>query len=470
VPVAERTRTYVATIASSPQATVTLSGGTFWHHATEGLRNTFLAFVQGDTVSLSIPAPYGVIEQINPDTYFYFRGTGAGAVTRDPIQQLPSEISVTLTASAGFGEDLLDPARHHDCAAAGGLVTLKFTPRAGPAPPPLVAHSITRIDLAAPESVPPGPSAQLSVTGVLTDGSTRDVTNQSIWRTSATGTLNVSPAGLASGLKPGEGIVSVSVPRPNLNALTRTRELLVLPAGTFRLTGTVSDSFGLMAEVTVAVTGGPAAGQSSVTGATGEYRLYGVSGETPLRISRGGYQTLEPSVHVSGHQKQDFDLRPAGSRRDVSGTYTLTITAAGHCRTWPEPFRTRRYTATVDQDGNAVEVTLGGARFLLGPGRRGNRFRGRLLDDEVEFFISYYPQSFYGTYFPMPDHPEVVEELSSGYLLLSGPLPTTLDAAGLATGDLFGVMMIVSDLNRITNTDITCASPYGPGHRFVFSR
>lgn len=326
------------------------------------------------------------------------------------------------------------------------------------------------MDIAGPESVPPGQSTQLTITAHLSDGSTRDVSGDATWRSSLPSVLSVAAGGVTTGVKLGEAVVSVTVPRPNLNSITRTRELLVLPPGTYRLSGIVSDVLGPISGAKVEIASGPATGQSTLTGGTGEYRLFGVAGETRLLVTRSGFEAAPLTVDVTGHQTQNVEIRASGTRRDISGTYTLAINAAFHCRTLPDRVKTRTYAAVVTQNGSVAEVTLSGARFVIGPGARGNRFRGRVGETAAEFAISSYPQSVDGIYFPMPDHPEVVEDLSPGYLIYAGPLSVSINSAGLASGDLFGSIMAVSDLNRITNSDVTCASPYGPGHRFEFSR
>ena len=93
--------------------------------------------------------------------------------------------------------------------------------------------------------------------------------------------------------------------------------MIVLPAGTFRLSGIVVESntpAAVLSGARVEVTDGPRAGLSATTLSNGSYRLYGLSGDTQMRVTRNGFQPLVLNVPVSGHQTQNFDLSPVRPR------------------------------------------------------------------------------------------------------------------------------------------------------------
>ena len=130
----------------------------------------------------------------------------------------------------------------------------------------------------------------------------------------------------------------------------------------------------------------------------------------------------------------------SGPRADVSGTYTLTITAADDCRVGldeghlPEEARVRSYTATVSQHGPDLEAALSGARFIVYD-MTGDRFRGRSEPGGAMFSLSWEGDDFFGFY------PNLVEQLTTstvfvltGSVVAAGP---TDRVAGMLDGALY---------------------------------
>ena len=111
---------------------------------------------------------------------------------------------------------------------------------------------------------------------------------------------------------------------------------------------------------------GTRAGLVATTNAEGEFSLYGVSGQTTVRATKDGYAPLTRLVDVTGHQTITLELPVSGGRADISGIYTLTITAASECGVGtgaahlPEDVRLRSYIAAVQQTGPTLWVTLSG--------------------------------------------------------------------------------------------------------------
>jgi hypothetical protein len=225
------------------------------------------------------------------------------------------------------------------------------------------ALSVTRIEIAGPDSVAPGQSVQLSARATLTGGTTRDVSGEVTWSSSHRERMIVSPGGLVTaGSELGESQITAKYAGPltiRAGAESASRQQFVLPAGTYRLSGVVkSDDNELLDGARVELTGG---GRTLVAEtAAGLFVFYGVSGDVEIRISKEGYATTVGRVSVAGHQNDHFELPSLRKRLIFDGTYILTIAAAAECRdALPEAVRQRMYTAIAVQSGRIVNVTLG---------------------------------------------------------------------------------------------------------------
>jgi len=282
---------------------------------------------------------------------------------------------------------------------------------------PSTTPTITNLEIEGPETVPPAGTARFIARVRMSDGATRDVTNETTWHSSTPSVLSIDATGLAAGHERGETHLAAS-----FSTRQSTRDVIVVPAGTYRLAGMVTESGAsdaVLADALVEVTAGSGAGLSTRTGADGRYRLYGVAGDTQVRVTKEGFLPRALNVAVSDHQTQDFDLSLLRPRQDVSGAYTLTITAAGGCReALPEELRTRTYTAHVTQHGPLVEARLSGASFAVSPAGRGDRFRGRVEPDGVSFSLSPHIYKYYG----YAQYPDLAEKLpaGTGYFVLDG--------------------------------------------------
>ncbi|MBA2301056.1 MAG: carboxypeptidase regulatory-like domain-containing protein [Acidobacteria bacterium] len=221
----------------------------------------------------------------------------------------------------------------------------------------------------------------------------------------------------------------------------------------------------MLADALVEVTAGSGAGLFARTGLEGRYRLYGVAGDTQVRVTKEGFQPRVQSVTVSDHQAQDFDLSLVRPREDLSEVYALTIIAAGSCRdALPEEIRTRSYTAHLTQDGPFVEARLSGAMFAVSRAGRGDHFRGRFEQDGVSFSLSPHIYKYYG----YEQYPDVAEKLLSGagYFVLDGLVVVTGTHARLS-GTLSGSFRFFKfDPAWGGSTTSECAG----GHEFVLSR
>jgi len=98
------------------------------------------------------------------------------------------------------------------------------------------AGPVVSIQIIAPALIEPGASAQLTANAIKSDGSVENVTSQSQWTSTNAQVLQVSSAGIVTAGERGEA---------NLNARYLNRSatalMMVLPGGTFRLNGLVTD-------------------------------------------------------------------------------------------------------------------------------------------------------------------------------------------------------------------------------------
>jgi hypothetical protein len=143
------------------------------------------------------------------------------------------------------------------------------------------------VEIDGPASIPPGQSAQFTAIARLSDGTS--LTPTSVRWTSHNGLLRVDETGLATARQQtGDEILSVEV-TSSAGTTRGSKEILILPDGTYRMVGIVTESGseatpigGARVEVT---TGAPLA---AITDWNGRYRLYGVPGIADVRVIREG--------------------------------------------------------------------------------------------------------------------------------------------------------------------------------------
>ena len=436
VPEELHTRTFTATITGSPRATVTLAGGTFWQHPTHGLLNRFQAVADSSSIRFQLgqSTGYGVIEQVGPAVFMEMTGSGQGDARG--FAMAAGVISGTLSGVVRHGEDLRG-ARHIGCP--GAAMTLRFERGKTAGTDVGIDPGIASVEIVGPPTVPPGLARAFAVTGRLADGSSRTLSGAT-WSTSNGAVLRADSDGSVTGLQTGESTLRAVVPLPTIGNAIASRELIVLPDGTFRLIGRVNEAgtAGSLPAARVEVASGVGAGLSATTDATGSYRLYGVAGDATIRVSRLGYEPLERRVTVNAHTSLDFDLTLISPRTEIAGTYDLTIetTRCGASnRPIAEPLRRRTYRAVITQAGSIVEVRLAGSRFFVDQAGNGDRFHGRVEPDGAVFTLDPPNRGFY---YEFVEYPDVAELLSDTKMLaISGTAVASHSREGLS-GTLTG--------------------------------
>ena len=159
----------------------------------------------------------------------------------------------------------------------------------------------------APDAVAPGDTARLAVIAYFEDGTSRDVTTEAIYSSSDTGVLEVIPGRIIAAAR-GEATIAATY-----LGICIARLMFAMPAGTFRLTGTVTDAKGAVGDADVVVTSGAGAGLSTRTNASGRYRLYGVAGDTRIEIRKENYATRVENIDVGEHIQLDVEITPGSA-------------------------------------------------------------------------------------------------------------------------------------------------------------
>jgi hypothetical protein len=328
----------------------------------------------------------------------------------------------------------------------------------GPPPPAVVL----RLELVAPPEIAPDETVQLTANAIKSDGSVENVSSQAQWTQPIATVLQLSSSGLATGKNRGETVVTARFSGRSANA-----RIFVLPKGTFRLAGTIKESGFGIEKVTVAVISGVGEGLTTVSGAGGSFVLYGVAGPVRIHLKKDGYLNTLEQIDVTAHGTREFSMVPERPRKDYSGTYVLTISAASSCGSGgnnqlPDAAKRRTYTANVAQDAGRLTVTLTDADFIVTNGY-GNRFVG-LVDptDTVTFPIG---DAYY--YYYYSGHFDIVESFNGTALMVYG-IVTGTGTSQLISGTLEGSILIS---RRATAPFVPfSASCYSNAHGFEMVR
>ena len=318
----------------------------------------------------------------------------------------------------------------------------------------------TQMEIRGPAAVSPGETVQFTAVAHFSNGTTQDVTSAVRWRSSRPEVLSLAAAGAATGGEPGEATVHAA------DARTASRLVMVLPAGSYRLIGTVQEAGDTAIPVIGATVTAQSDGRSALvtrTGGDGRYRLYGVSGPTAITVTRDGYATRTERLVIADHHAHDVEMALLQPRADFSGTYTMTLNVDVDSCASPVPsaVETRIYTATLTQQGPNLRATLTNASFAISPRGSGNSFLGRVEPTHVSFTLRDNGHIYY--YYAAP-HPDVIERLDeSAHLIVTGNATLTGSPVRLS-GALSGeVALLRHDPRQI----VACRSPH---HRLTLSR
>ena len=303
--------------------------------------------------------------------------------------------------------------------------------------------NVARLEIDGPATIAPGQSAQYSAIQVLLDGSRQPAVGVA-WSAGPSVLLQVNATGLVTALPPfrSEGMVQVEL--TGNTSVRASREILVLPDGTFRVVGTVMEAdatnipvHGARVEVAVDESFSTLAAFAT-SGPDGRYKLYGVPGDGYFRVRREGYVTRTDRIQIANHDTRNVQLRLESERPVFAGDYRMTIEGPGSCperEPLPPDLRRRQYDAVITQNGPQLTVTLTGAPFYVASDQ-GNRFTGVVTGTGATFKMRRFSEAYY---YPVgPAHPDVVERLQDGTLLVvTGDATISVTSGGLS-GRMFG--------------------------------
>jgi hypothetical protein len=304
---------------------------------------------------------------------------------------------------------------------------------AGPSSPTVASVIIT-----GPDSIAPSQSAQFSAAVRLSDGTVKAPTSAANlrWRVSNP-FAQVSPFGLVRATQArGEFTVTAELTVSG-QLRSSTKEIIVVPEGTYRLVGAVREAEFPTASISGARLDVTPGGLFATADSNGQYRLYGVPPEATVRVTASGYQPHEQILQLTSHSTQNFLLSLAGPRLVLTGNYTLAVDVVNSCpgsSPLPAELRHRTYDAVLTQTGPEVSVLLTEPRFRLNAQGKGNRFTGRVTDSGATFQLDTYSYYYGGFYYGSQTlYPGVAERLPNGTILVvEGTAVTSGSAAGLS--------------------------------------
>ena len=271
--------------------------------------------------------------------------------------------------------------------AAFALVNTLVACNTGPTAPSATAGG-GRLELTGPSTVAPGQVAQYRLHVISAGGSSREVSLGVEWRSSAEAILTIASPGGATARQPGEAVITASY-----DGRQATLTVVVVPAGTFSVKGTVKDRLTnqAVAGVRVQVVAGGSVTLETETGASGSYQLYGVAPDAELRVSKDGYFDSQHTLNIAAHSTIDMVIGRIGAPSVLEGAYTVTLEIGGECG-MAAMAKTRKYSATIRPDGRRHLVTLSGAVYaqncgtnLLAPGLGCNQFHLEQNGESITF-------------------------------------------------------------------------------------
>lgn len=340
-----------------------------------------------------------------------------------------------------------------------------------PPPPPAPATpTVKALTINGRTRIAPGETESYEAIATMSDGTTQVYTTKVQWQTSNPRLLSiVTGTGVATATLAGDVFVSASY-----FGVRGTSNVLIVPTGTYRLTGKVLESDLPVVSAKVSITAGQGTGMSNFTDLNGDYRFYGVAGAIQIQVTKPGYATVSRSIEVGRDETLDIsNFSQTAAPPSLAGNYTLTITVAADCQPsppnaqFPGDARTRTYAAALTQDGPHLHVVLSGAEFLIQNGR-GNAFDGRVEPSGVTFSLtSLGAYSYYYFYYTL-GVPDLAEKISaSDYLAILGKAVTTLSPSGL-TGPLSGAAMVFGQPSPgVSQVRMSCQSSR---HQFSLTR
>ena len=307
---------------------------------------------------------------------------------------------------------------------------------------PLTPTLPTRVTLSpsGPATVAPGQTVAFTLTAVSSNGTREDVTAKAQWTSNNASIVTTQGEGRYSGNAVGDAQISA-----RFGALNASKEVIVVPAGTFRVTGRVVEFDGVSPVSGARVEARNSSGTGPVTESDGSgfFKLFAVTADAEIVVTRAGYDENRRRITLDNHSTANFAMVLSGPRPELAGTYTVTLDLTGCRDGFRLEYARRVYTAVVEQSESAVEVRFTEPAFAINSINRGNLMQGRVQGGSL--FLEALTNYYYYYYGPS-NYPFLVERLPDDSRLVVGGSGTLVESGGSHTGKMNGF-----------------ASNYGPG-------
>lgn len=134
------------------------------------------------------------------------------------------------------------------------------------------------------------------------------------------------------------------------------------------ITGRVTEAIALpLAGAIVTIGAGSPQERSTTTTPNGRYLIQDVRGPQTVVFSADGYKPVSKQVEldVVDHRIDlDVEIEPVVAPADIAGVWRATLQASEPCvDDFPVPLRTRKYIATIAQQGARMSIDFSGADF-----------------------------------------------------------------------------------------------------------
>ena len=199
--------------------------------------------------------------------------------------------------------------------------------------------------------------AQFTATATLADGSSADVTATAKWNASRLAIVHsTGRPGEMQAESRGEAVIEASAGGVNAGL-----PVLVLEADTFKVSGAITDvaTREWLEGVKVTIESGTGAGLTSFSDRGGKYTIYGAAASSVLVATVNGFESQAHPIGLDAATVMDFALVSDPLALNLSGSWTLQISASPGCRDrLPEIGRDRHYDAVITQRSARVTINL----------------------------------------------------------------------------------------------------------------
>ena len=279
---------------------------------------------------------------------------------------------------------------------------------------------IERLEVSGPDTFSPGQDVAFTLIAVMNNGTRPDVTTAAQWTSGNASVTSTQGRGRYRGNGSGDTQINA-----RYGSLSASKEVVVIPAGTFRVSGRIveSDTGFSISGARVEARNSAGSGPATESDASGFFKLFGVTSNAEIVVARAGYVESTQRITIDKHATVNLTMNLSGPRPDVVGTYSVTLDLTGCGAGFPLEYARRSYAASVRQEGQNIEVRFTEPAFAVNSvTNRGNLLQGRLQGNTLVLEA----RTFWYYYYGPSDYPYFVETLPDDTrLMLSGSATLT---------------------------------------------